>query len=133
MLGFDPISSYPLDAIAVNYTLTCTSGTYTLTGNNVTFGLGHTLVATSGSYTLTGNDASFISGDILQAETGTFVLTGNDVEFTFTPFAPVQLQLPEQGAGGGSVYSKEYERRKKLKREDEEIMVLINSLFECEV
>ena len=44
-----------------NYVLTCTTGTYNLTGNTISFLLGHayTLICTTGQYVLTGFNAIF--------------------------------------------------------------------------
>jgi len=58
------------------YTMIAGTGTFTLTGNAVTLRVGRKMVAASGSYTLTGKDAALKVARKMVAAAGTYVLTG---------------------------------------------------------
>lgn len=84
--GWD-IGASQLTPSGSNYTLTADSGTFTLTGQDVTLtyaGLTHyTLTADSGSFTQTGSDADLIysgASRTLTADSGTFTQTGSDAD-----------------------------------------------------
>jgi hypothetical protein len=61
------------------------SGSFTLTGADVTFEKTESLAADAGVFILTGGDASLLPGQYLTAETGTFALTGTDAELIESP------------------------------------------------
>ena len=69
----------------VNYTLTGTTRTFALGGNNTTLLRQCTLTADPGAFTLTGNDAALRQDYTLTAEPGAFTLTGSDATLTYTP------------------------------------------------
>jgi hypothetical protein len=62
-------------------TLTAEPGTFTVTGNDVTFKRSLRMSAAPGVFALTGNDANLLKGVTMPAATGAFALTGNDVSF----------------------------------------------------
>jgi len=69
---------------STNYPLTASQGSYTLTGQNTLFSVGHTIIASLGSYVLTGFDSIFYKGKLLIAEFGSYVLTGQNSLFHVT-------------------------------------------------
>lgn len=77
-------SGTPLPYEAAGESLTAESGSFTLTGSDVTLSYSGdtTLNAGSGSFTLTGADATLLHNRVLNAEAGSFTLTGADVTLT---------------------------------------------------
>jgi hypothetical protein len=68
--------------VAAGLTLTAESGSYALTGQNVSLKVSKRLVCAPGTYAITGLDASLKVAKRLQAESGSYALTGQDVTFT---------------------------------------------------
>lgn len=64
------------------YTLTTTTGTFTLTANDAGLYVSRLLVATPQSYTLTGFDAALKTARRLAADVGSFAVTGFDAGLT---------------------------------------------------
>lgn len=60
-------------------TVTCDSGTYVLTGQDVTIERG--VPFDIQSYSFTGLDCGFISGRVVTSDAGTYTLTGQDLNF----------------------------------------------------
>lgn len=60
-----------------NYSLTCSSGTYTETGNAATFSYKHFLIASVGTYNVTGNQATLSRSSSLSCSSGTYLESGN--------------------------------------------------------
>jgi len=65
------------------YTLTCDTGTFTLTGIDTTFRRTYVLVCAAGSFALTGIDALFKRGYGIICEVGSFILTGIDATLRY--------------------------------------------------
>ncbi len=60
----------------------CDVGTFTLSGQDISIKAGLFLVGETGVFTLTGQDATVARGPLsLTSDVGTFVLTGQDIEF----------------------------------------------------
>lgn len=66
------------------YTLTCSSGTYTLTGQSVGLSASRSLAASQGSYTLTGQSVGVRATRALAASQGSYALTGQSVGLAAT-------------------------------------------------
>jgi len=64
-------------------TLTADAGSYTLTGQDVTFLSGNRIDPLAGSYTLQGQTASLVRSYTLSAGSGSFTLTGQPVTFVY--------------------------------------------------
>jgi len=84
-----PIAGNP-PVLSVAYTLTASNGSYTLTGQNITFTLTRAflLSAQNGSYALTGQNIIITRGFLLSPQNGLYSLTGQAVNITYTPFTP---------------------------------------------
>lgn len=67
------------------YTLTASTGTFTLTGNSTALTAQRKIVSSVGTFTLTGNATGLSAGRKLTASVGTFTLTGNSATLTYTP------------------------------------------------
>lgn len=66
-----------------NYTTGLESGSFILTGADITLSRAYALGMGAGSYTLTGANADLLLGALLTAEAGNFTLTGADVDLIF--------------------------------------------------
>ena len=85
MFGFSGFSEAPFSAEALNdYTLSCSAGSYTITGGNAIFSLGKSLSADAGSYSTTGNQSNFLYSQVIQGGAGSYALTGADAEFVYS-------------------------------------------------
>lgn len=65
----------------ISYTLTCSNGSYSLTGQSASFKNGYSLSCSNGSYVLTGQSALFKNNYYLSCSTGSYVVTGQSVSF----------------------------------------------------
>lgn len=65
-----------------NYTLTCSQGSFTLTGQDAIVTAQRTMAAAQGSYTLSGQAANLNVGYLLTATQGSYALTGQDAALT---------------------------------------------------
>ena len=68
------------------YTISCSQGTYTLTGKDATLtfsagSISYSITASKGTYTLSGKDADFRVGRSISSEKGTFTLSGKVADF----------------------------------------------------
>ena len=63
------------------YSLTCDTGTYTLTGQDVGAETAGTLSLDPGSHTVTGNDQGLLAETAVSLDTGSYTLTGSDLAF----------------------------------------------------
>ncbi len=73
----------PVTGVGPTYTLTASSGGFTLTGVANSLLAARLLSSSTGSFSLTGNAASLLYNRALVAEVGTFSLTGNSVNLLF--------------------------------------------------
>ena len=64
-----------------HYSLAMETGSFTLTGKDVSLLAGRKIICETGSFILTGIDTIFTYGKRIVCETGNFVLTGNDAIF----------------------------------------------------
>ena len=98
MLGFSPFSDLPFSSIpvvAVNYSLTCANGSYTVTGQNATLTYvgapqNYTLTCANGSYAVTGQSATLTysaghTNYTLTCANGAYSVTGQIATLTYTP------------------------------------------------
>jgi hypothetical protein len=67
--------------VGAAYSLTCSAGSYALTGNNATFTTNKNLNGVAGNYALTGNNATFTDDKKLSGATGSYALTGVNASF----------------------------------------------------
>lgn len=74
-------------------TLTADSGSYAITGTDVSLKTGRALTAESGTYTVNGTDVSLAVGRKLTADSGAYSLTGTDVTLTYQPAGGYTLAL----------------------------------------
>ena len=65
--------------VGTAYELTCSAGSYALTGNNTTLTVNRNLSATAGSYTLVGNAATLAVARYLTADAGAYGFTGSPI------------------------------------------------------
>lgn len=70
--------TYPF---VTGYTITCLTGTFTLTGVATNFLRGYALVCSAGNFVLTGIDTLFKKGYGILCDVGTFIMTGFDTMF----------------------------------------------------
>lgn len=104
------------------YTLTAAQGSFTLTGQSITFRLMHTLTAAVGSFVLSGQAALFPITRKLTAATGSFVLTGIAASLRVVTATAVRIwrfpdfisSKPSPGSGDRP-YIRPDEKRKKSK------------------
>ena len=75
--SFVPVKSPAASSGA--YTLTCASGTYTLSGQAVTLKVSRTMSAAQGSYTLSGQAVALKVGRTMAVGQGSYALTGQTV------------------------------------------------------
>ena len=68
----------------VAYSLTCSTGSYAVTGKVATFALAKKLTAATGSYAVTGKVATFALAKKLTAATGSYNVTGQPATLTYT-------------------------------------------------
>ena len=79
--GFAPLlSGAAQQQSAVNYSITCSPGSYTYTGSSATITRNRSLSASSGSYTYTGSSAVLTHGAALNHRS----LTANAGSYTYT-------------------------------------------------
>lgn len=91
LIGLVSASTYTLTASTGSFTLsgnaaeltvsrklTASTAAFVFTGNSVNLIVSRKLSATSGSFSLSGNNASLIVARVLSANSGSFILTGND-------------------------------------------------------
>lgn len=64
---------------AVNYTLTCSAGSYTYTGQTATFNRGYSLSCAAGAYVYTGKPATLTVSRNLSCAAGAYTYTGQDI------------------------------------------------------
>jgi hypothetical protein len=67
------------------YTLTASTGTFTLTGNTTGLQASRNISTNVGTFTLTGNATGLQTGRNIAASVGTFTLTGNAANLVYTP------------------------------------------------
>jgi hypothetical protein len=67
----------------VSYSLTCSVGSYSVTGINATFTLAKKLIANNGTYAYVGRNASFIVAKKLIASAGAYTLTGQNATLNY--------------------------------------------------
>ena len=81
--GF-PVNYFPLEATSANvdYSLTCASGSYAVTGTNADLlaQFHYSLACNSGSYLLTGTPTSLTSARSLACNSGAYTLTGLEAD-----------------------------------------------------
>lgn len=65
--------------------LAADSGSYSLSGTDAAFKRGYALVASSGTYTVSGTAVSLKAGRKLAADSGSYTLTGTDATLTYAP------------------------------------------------
>ena len=70
-----------------NYSLSCSAGSYSITGNASTFSYQHFLSATAGAYSVSGYTATLNRASSLSSAVGSYAITGNDATLTYTPGA----------------------------------------------
>jgi hypothetical protein len=120
MIGSSPLSADALSSLGgVTYTLSCSLGTFAVSGSSATFTLTHKLPVTAGTYATTGNTAAFLHasklattlgtysvsgstatlahGSKLATSLGTYSTTGNTVSFHYSGAVDYQLS-PDAGA-----------------------------------
>ena len=73
------------------YNLTCSAGSYALTGNAVVFNFNRHLDADAGAYALTGNDASFKIAKGFNLGAGTYTFEGKDATLTYSNNAGITV------------------------------------------
>lgn len=83
----------PASAGAV-YTLTCQSGSYTVSGQSANILRHRNLSANSGSYSVNGQSVSILRHRRLTANAGAYVLNGQPVSIVWTPSAGVVWPSP---------------------------------------
>ena len=66
-----------------DYSLICSAGSYTLTGNAATLLVGRKLQGSAGSYTITGNNATLKVARQFSGAAGSYTITGNNAELKF--------------------------------------------------
>ena len=74
--AFAEVAFTDLPITGTAYTLTCSAGSYALTGNNATLTVNRTISATAGSYALAGNAATLSVARHLAADAGAYGFTG---------------------------------------------------------
>lgn len=81
--------TYALTGQAATFTqassLTCAVGSYTFSGQNATFVWNHKLTAAQGSYSFTGQNASVVWNHRLTASNGSYSFTGYDATLAYAP------------------------------------------------
>ena len=88
-LGFGALGELPLATLpaaaggAVNYTLTCSAGSYTYTGQAATLNRGIALQCSAGAYSYTGQAATLNRGIKLTCSAGAYVYTGKAATLTY--------------------------------------------------
>jgi hypothetical protein len=82
MLGFTPMAAAPLASLGLAIALAGDAGSYAVTGQDVTWGLG--VGGGAGAYTLTGQDAELDPSLFFRCQTGDFYLTGQPAAFRLT-------------------------------------------------
>lgn len=88
MLGFTPIAARPIGALpsvsapSNAYTLDASSGSYSVSGLDVTELINRSLNASSGSYAVTGAAATLNSNKVLNSSSGSYSLTGSSATLT---------------------------------------------------
>jgi len=70
---------------SVVYSLTCSTGSYAITGKDASIVCSRKLDAVNGSYAITGKDASIVCSRKLDAVNGSYAITGKDASIIFTP------------------------------------------------
>lgn len=70
------------DSPFINYSLTCDSGTFTITGTAASLEYGYELAADPGSYAITGTAASLEVGYKLTCASGSYLITGTAATLT---------------------------------------------------
>lgn len=71
--------------------LAADSGSYSLSGTDAAFKRGYALVASSGTYTVSGTAVSLKAGRKLAADSGSYTLTGTDATLTYAPAGSYNL------------------------------------------
>jgi len=71
--------------------LAADSGSYSLSGTDAAFKRGYALVASSGTYTVYGTAVSLKAGRKLAADSGSYTLTGTDATLTYAPAGSYNL------------------------------------------
>lgn len=83
MLGHGALSQLPLSGTpsvsGVSYSITCSSGAYTYTGQSITVNRNRSLTTNSGSYLYTGSSISVLRNRVLIASSGSYVYTGSAI------------------------------------------------------
>ena len=102
-LGVGAFSEAPFSADQVaaggggpTYTLTCATGSFTLTGQSANLVVSRKLTAATGSFALTGQSANLQVSRKLVADTGAFSLTGIAVNLVYTPVSSATYTLTAQ-------------------------------------
>jgi len=72
-----------------NYTLTCASGSFAMTGNAQSLLWNRKIAAAAGSYSMTGNAANLLWGHKIALTAGSYSVTGNDVILKRTYINPL--------------------------------------------
>lgn len=117
---------------AINYTLTCSVGTYSYTGQSATFTYtagqtNYTLTCAVGSYTVAGKDATFIYkiNYSLTCSVGSYAVIGQDATLAY-------VNKMQTIWGGARPWDKIVLETKHFEEDDEEqvIMLLIQELAE---
>lgn len=78
-------AKYFVSAGGTTYTLSCSAGSFALTGNSTGLIASRKLSASAGTYTLSGQTVAFKASRKLTAETGAYTLTGNNANLVYTP------------------------------------------------
>ncbi len=135
-----------------NYSLTCDAGSYSLTGQSATLSRAVALACNAGSYTFTGRDATLNKAVKLTCNAGSYTFTGFAATLTKTGVTHYSLtcdrgiySLTGQSAtltvtrvattptkvGGDDVPRVEiWEKRKKQKRKDESLDLLLKKNYD---
>jgi hypothetical protein len=71
--------------------LAADSGSYSLSGTDAAFKRGYALAASSGTYTVSGTAVSLKAGRKLAADSGSYTLTGTDATLTYAPAGSYNL------------------------------------------
>lgn len=71
-----------------NYVLTCSTGSYSVTGKDATLVVARKLNATNGDYSVSGKDAALKVSRTLVVDTGNYTITGQDATFASSVVIP---------------------------------------------
>jgi hypothetical protein len=88
---FKPKLAPPVRSTLTNYSLSCSAGTFTLTGVAAGLRAARTLSCDAGSFTETGIAAGLRCARTISGASGAFTLTGIDAGMTYTPVGGYSL------------------------------------------